>query len=110
MAQGLLRAGGFQEASQCGECLVPTAHPPDCPSPTCRQLSWPRAAATGTMRDLWALVLVGLINTCNGMEMPAEEGKGHREWGHRVCTPRMCPSLLTCPWAFNEKMRAMLEP
>ena len=58
----------------------------------------------------WALVLVGLINTCNGMEMPAEEGKGHREWGHRVCTPRMCPSLLTCSWAFNEKMRAMLEP
>lgn len=39
VAQGLLHAGGSQAASQCGEWLGPTAHLPDCPSPTCRQLS-----------------------------------------------------------------------
>lgn len=31
------------------------------------------------MRGLWAVIVVGLISACDGTEMPAEEGKGHRE-------------------------------
>lgn len=49
-----------------------------------RQPCWPRAAAVGTMRGLWALVLAGLVSACEGKELPPAEGKGHWERGLRV--------------------------
>ncbi|OPJ71735.1 adhesion G protein-coupled receptor B2 isoform C [Patagioenas fasciata monilis] len=40
-----------------------------------RQPPWPRPAAVGTMRGLWALALAGLVSACEGKELPSAEGE-----------------------------------